>query len=647
MAKATQDAQTKYQLATAFKNQFDPFRSENLFVGIGKISLGETRTGDGERTDVKDESTRKNILFTQIIQDTDVSYVVPRVDWTENTVYDQYDPSSDMSTKNFYVYNDKSGVDALYVCVEAPSSASLKAPQTLSNVPEDTGDGYKWRFVSRVTGDIRKFLDTDYVPIKVIPTYTLPSGEGVVVGDDLRQYSSQLKAKSNEQNGEIQRITVTQGGTPAVYSRSIFAGYRQEIRTSLATSTQLDDEASSVDDYYNGYALVFTTGKRAGQIVEITDYDGTSRVATHASISVNADPGDFYEVKPLITITGDGTGAVAIGECNSDGVLTEVYVANTGSGYESATATVSTTKDGGTDVPTLTPIIFDDRGEDPSFELFASSVKIVAEIPPYAASSNTSPKDNDYTEIFLASQFLVGTGPSDQGKPAGHDADVTTKVRLETISGGEIGVGTIALDDIVYGETSKAFSQVDTLANSPDDSNVLVGLKGVGGVIGDYEAGEIVQVITSTGTTLASRGRTLKVEKSYTPSTIITFPKQYFRGTHKVGVTFSAEPVFNTAITGASGSVGLIASVVDVEGNDSTNSGATLFLTQVFDSVTSGTLDFTVGETITTSVGQATVKTIEGPEINLNSGKMLYIEGITAVERDDEQQDTIELLFDF
>ena len=650
MATATQDAQTKYQLATAFKNQFDPFRSENLFVGIGKISLDGSRTGDGGRTDVKDSSTRKNILFTQIVKETDVSYVVPRVDWTAGTAYEQYDPSVDMSTKNFYVYNEQSESEALYVCVEAPSNASgsLRAPSTLGSEVEDTGDGYKWRFVSRVTGDIRKFLDASYVPIKVVPTYSETSGEGVVIGDDLPQYNSQFKAKSNPQNGEIQRITVTQGGTPAVYSRSVFGSSRQEARNSLETTTALSEQASSVDDFYNGYALVFTSGPRAGKVVEITDYDGTSRVATHASISVNANPGDFYEIKPLITISGDGAGAIAFGEPDSSGQITQIIVLDSGSGYETATAVVSTTRDGGTDVPTLTPIIFDDRGQDPTFELFASSVKIVAEIPPYEVSSQTSPKGNDYTEVFLASQFLVGTGPSDQGKFAGHDADVTTPVRLETISGGEIGDGTIENDDIIYGETSNAFGKIDTFTLANNAVSTLVRLKGVGGVIGDYQAGEVVQVLhTGVGSTLSARGRTLKVEDSYTPSTTITFPKQYFRGTHKVGVTFSAAPAINTAVTGASGSVGLIAGIADLEGTDSTNSGATLFLTQVFDSLTSGTLDFTVGETITTSDGQATVKTIEGPQINLNSGKMLYIEGITAVDRDDEQQDTVELLFNF
>ena len=74
---------------------------------------------------------------------------------------------------------------------------------------------------------------------------------------------------------------------------------------------------------------------------------------------------------------------------------------------------------------------------------------------------------------------------------------------------------------------------------------------------------------------------------------------------------------------------------------------ATIRLTQVYGGTASGTVDFTVGETLTTSVGQATIKTISGPEIDLDSGRMLYIEGITAVSRQDEQEDVIEFVFDF
>ena len=74
---------------------------------------------------------------------------------------------------------------------------------------------------------------------------------------------------------------------------------------------------------------------------------------------------------------------------------------------------------------------------------------------------------------------------------------------------------------------------------------------------------------------------------------------------------------------------------------------ATIFLTQVYGATASGTVDFTVAEELTTTVGEATIKTISGPEIDLDSGRMLYIEGITAVSREDEQEDVIEMVFDF
>ena len=126
--------------------------------------------------------------------------------------------------------------------------------------------------------------------------------------------------------------------------------------------------------------------------------------------------------------------------------------------------------------------------------------------------------------------------------------------------------------------------------------------------------------------------------------TTLTIPKQNWRGTHEVGISFDTVPVIDTAITGGSGGVGLIAEVKDV---DSTAKTATIFLTQVYGANASGTVDFTVEEELTTTVGEATIKTINGPEIDLDSGRMLYIEGITAVSREDEQEDVIEMVFDF
>ena len=71
-------------------------------------------------------------------------------------------------------------------------------------------------------------------------------------------------------------------------------------------------------------------------------------------------------------------------------------------------------------------------------------------------------------------------------------------------------------------------------------------------------------------------------------------------------------------------------------------------MTQVYGAATSGTVDFRLPRGTDNTVGEATIKTINGPEIDLDSGRMLYIEGITAVSREDEQEDVIkEMVFDF
>ena len=151
--------------------------------------------------------------------------------------------------------------------------------------------------------------------------------------------------------------------------------------------------------------------------------------------------------------------------------------------------------------------------------------------------------------------------------------------------------------------------------------------------------------VLDSGSTLSFKNENLTVVRTRKGDTTLTIPKQNWRGTHEVGISFDTVPVIDTSVTGGSGGVGLIAEIFNIqEIGDPT---ATIRLTQVYGGTASGTVDFTVGETLTTSVGQATIKTISGPEIDLDSGRMLYIEGITAVSRQDEQEDVIEFVFDF
>lgn len=64
-----------------------------------------------------------------------------------------------------------------------------------------------------------------------------------------------------------------------------------------APDTELDASASATDDEYNGMRLEITGGPGAGQEEEITDYNGTTKVAAHAAFAVTPDNTSTYQIK--------------------------------------------------------------------------------------------------------------------------------------------------------------------------------------------------------------------------------------------------------------------------------------------------------------------------------------------------------------
>ena len=64
-----------------------------------------------------------------------------------------------------------------------------------------------------------------------------------------------------------------------------------------ASSITLDASASALDDFYNGATLTIVSGTGAGQTRRITDYDGTTKVATvDASWGVNPDDTSAFRI---------------------------------------------------------------------------------------------------------------------------------------------------------------------------------------------------------------------------------------------------------------------------------------------------------------------------------------------------------------
>ena len=143
---------------------------------------------------------------------------------------------------------------------------------------------------------------------------------------------------------------------------------------------------------------------------------------------------------------------------------------------------------------------------------------------------------------------------------------------------------------------------------------------------------------------LLTENRGIKIE----PSAVI---KSDWRCTHEIGISYNNStgnslPLIDTSITGASLSTGTIS---EVRLHPSAADGATIYVTDVQKGFGSGTLSFTPSEIVTCggNVGGVTVQNISGPELDLNSGNLLYIDGITAVSRNQSSDDVVELVIEF
>lgn len=147
---------------------------------------------------------RRDILTAKKIKPSDVSYVVRRIDWTSNTVYDMYDDAIETTTGYGYApaYSGATRLeDAIfyvlttdynvYKCIDNNNNSKSTYMPT-STTPEifTTSDGYKWKFMYSIPVSLRnRFLSSTYMPV-----------------------STALKAQFYSK-GEINVISIENGGT--------------------------------------------------------------------------------------------------------------------------------------------------------------------------------------------------------------------------------------------------------------------------------------------------------------------------------------------------------------------------------------------------------------------------------------------------
>jgi hypothetical protein len=272
-------------------------RRANYYYFIGNIiEWASPQTPETpEVTQDYEYKTRNGILSVKKINLRDVSYVVPRKNWTTGTVYDQFDGNysstftaysgaTSIKTANFYVLTSSFGV---YKCIFNNNNAvSTVEPSGQDITTITTADGYVWKYLYTIPlSSQNRFLTSDFMPVQRAVT---------------NAYYSE---------GEVSSITINNAGS----------GYRGNDNVTLTVTGQfLGGTGNSIANL----TPVFNT---AGEFIDVRIKDAGANYKT-ATITIN---------------DGGGTGTSLL---NS---ISNVRIFSAGTGYSAAaiantTATITT-----------------------------------------------------------------------------------------------------------------------------------------------------------------------------------------------------------------------------------------------------------------------------------------------------------------
>lgn len=292
-------------LAKQFRESVSESSSSNLYLTFGR-SLPWTNDSNPPAANTSTVSfidVWNNMIAGKRITGNDIRHVVPRFNWTNNTIYSAYSDridSKDMKNANnaFYVLTDDFNV---YKCVANNyGNASITKPTSTNPVGQfQTADKYIWKYMFSITQeDQERFLTDSFMPVKTL-----------VLDDNTLQYQVQ----ENAVDGAIHSILVTNGG----------AGYTSNNITVNITGDGL---------FANAVAVRNTVSFRIDSII----VDNKGSKYTYANVKITSNTGAGANATAVISPPG-GHGYDPLYELGGSYLMIDTRI----KGDESATITVA------------------------------------------------------------------------------------------------------------------------------------------------------------------------------------------------------------------------------------------------------------------------------------------------------------------
>ena len=648
----TYDNNLKSEVAKNFVNQFGPQSNNKFYIAIAGIH------GDPivSHTPESELNVRNNIvLANRIDPNNGAAVLLRRYDWSNGITMDQYSSSKTVQeySRPFYVMTNDNNV---YLCINnGGGTGSSIQPTGIGTDEIVLSDGYRWKFMYTVPDALTDFITDTFIPAQQLPTYSRIAN----AYSDLRQnqYAVQYEGSLSSASGRIEAVSIsTLGG---VFAEAISEKPTNKIVASSSNTVVINSTPTS--GQLNGLAIRILSGVAAGAVRVITsNVSGTITLSEEWEANKRPEADDRYEIGVPITISGDGSGALAFGKVrDTDSKIDSIVVYATGSGYSTATATINTatmpTFSG--DAYVLDALLFASVGEDPISTLGARHAGIIGKLSGIDPSQSAI-LGNDFKDVLLWKNPKIGKDKVNAGEVAGFDDTLKTPVIISEASSTDVLTDLTKLNDstteiIVFGETSKISSTID-------DSIIISSTARTGSFTArdlkrPFIEDEVLVFIGKDNTTTRftqSEKTALNYVTRYDDSTLSRARDAYdctLNLTIDFGVNGTYTPTLDGIATGASGSQGYIARFIPTEAG---GAEGILSLSDVSD--TSGsTFGFVVGETITYPDASGadisgTISRVSGPELNLFTGELPYIKGLSqGITRVAEQDEVFRFIFEF
>lgn len=372
MATSYTSKKLSFNNAEQFKESFaEPQPTVGyLFIGNNVPYANEASPNSIVDSTSDEKTVWDNMFAAKKITGNDVELVTPRINWTANKRYKQFDDR--ISTDELLTADSGSGGNSqpmyvltsqrnVYKCLSnnanVVSTVEPSGDYNTANGTIFTADGYIWKYLYNVKSS-NKFLTSDWMPAPVSTSkldYNVSSTSVI--------------------EGELTTIMVTNGGT----------GYANPTTTATAFGTGVTTLSLASTNNVAANMSVSGTGIAVGTTVATVNTILNIITISSATTANGGGTGNNITFSTRVYISGDGSGAEATANIVNSSI-SKITVDVTGLGYSYANAIIFGSGSGANSRVVLPPK--SGHGFNPAKELDGSNVMVSERIGQVDATEN-------------------------------------------------------------------------------------------------------------------------------------------------------------------------------------------------------------------------------------------------------------------